>query len=82
MGKKYGFGEGMSSAEGLSWLVRPPLLMLAKEAALRIGEAAAASSDSVCANGSCANAVPDLVGDANGLSGRLCSVLEEKQKMR
>jgi hypothetical protein len=52
MGKKYGFGEGMSRAEGLRWLVRPPLLMPAKEAALRPGEAAAAISDSVGAKGS------------------------------
>jgi len=48
-GKKYGFGEGMSRAEGLKWLVRPPLLMPAKEAALRPGEAI---SDSVGVKGS------------------------------
>jgi len=52
MGKKYGFGEGMSRAEGLRWAVRPPLLMPAKEAVLRPGEAAAAISDSVGVKGS------------------------------
>ena len=55
MGKKYGFGEGMSRAEGLRWAVRPPLLMPllmpAKEAVLRPGEAAAAISDSVGVKG-------------------------------
>lgn len=74
----------MSRAEGLRWPVSPPpLLMPAKEAAvaLRPGEAAAAAaiSESLGAKGSrekAAAAADFLVGDANGLSGRLCSALQ------
>lgn len=73
MGKN---GEGMSRADGLRWPARTPLLLLmpAKEPApfRRPGEAAI--SRSMAAKGSRAKAA-DLVGDANGLSGRLCSAL-------
>lgn len=78
----------MSRAEGLRWPVRPPpLLTPAKEeaAVLRPGDAAtAAISESLGAKGSREKVATaaDLVGDANGLSGRLCSALQWRETTR